>query len=75
METKAVNTELWEYKYMDFAEGHYIRYANEKWMCAVTKENAELIVAAVNACKTINPDNPLNVAKVLPEFINWLLKQ
>jgi len=43
------------------------------------KVNAELIVAAVNACQKVNPDNPLAVAEALPdmyealkEAINWL---
>jgi hypothetical protein len=31
--------------------------------------NAALIVAAVNACFTINPDNPLAVAEALPEIV------
>jgi hypothetical protein len=31
------------------------------------KYNAELIATAVNACKEINPDNPLNVAKVVED--------
>jgi len=34
--------------------------------------NASLIVAAVNACFAINPDNPLAVAKALPEIITAL---
>lgn len=38
------------------------------------KDTAELIVAAVNACKDINPDNPLNAAKVLPELFHILLR-
>ncbi len=33
------------------------------------KEYTELRIAAVNACKHINPDNPLAVAKVLPELL------
>ena len=31
--------------------------------------NAALIVAAVNACFAINPDNPLAVAEALPELV------
>jgi hypothetical protein len=38
------------------------------------KENAELIVAAVNACKDINPDNPLKVASHLVEFVEMYKK-
>jgi len=44
------------------------------------KANAELIVAAVNACKEINQDNPLVVAqnikamyKALKDIQDWLL--
>jgi len=31
--------------------------------------NAALIVAAVNACFKVNPDNPLAVAEALPELV------
>lgn len=31
--------------------------------------NAALIVAAVNACFALNPDNPLAVAEALPELV------
>jgi hypothetical protein len=31
-------------------------------------ENAALIVAAVNACFAVSPDNPLAVAEALPEL-------
>jgi len=31
--------------------------------------NAALIVAAVNACFAVNPDNPLAVAEALPELV------
>jgi hypothetical protein len=30
---------------------------------------ADLIATALNACKEINKDNPLNVAKAIPELI------
>jgi len=36
------------------------------------QERTELIVTAVNACKEINPDNPLNVAKLLPKIFEIL---
>ena len=43
---------------------------NEGWtMDAEAQANAALIVAAVNACFKVNPDNPLAVAEVLPELI------
>jgi len=31
--------------------------------------NAALVVAAVNACFKVNPDNPLAVAEALPELV------
>jgi hypothetical protein len=34
--------------------------------------NANLIVAAVNACFAINPENPLAVAEALPELVEAL---
>jgi len=36
------------------------------------KANAALIVAAVNACFAINPDNPLAVAEALPKLVEAL---
>ncbi len=33
-----------------------------------TEANAHLIVAAVNACKKINPENPMAAAEALPKF-------
>ena len=36
--------------------------------------NAALIVAAVNACFKVNPDNPLAVAEALPDLVNALLR-
>ena len=42
--------------------------SDEKEICA----NAALIVAAVNACFAINPDNPMAVAEALPEIVSAL---
>jgi len=39
---------------------------------ATLKPNAELIVTAVNACKRLNPDNPLVVAESIGEMCNLL---
>jgi len=36
------------------------------------KANADLIVAAVNACIKLNPDNPMAVAEALPELYEVL---
>ena len=36
------------------------------------KVNAELIIAAVNACQKVNPDNPLAVAEALPDMYKAL---
>jgi len=36
------------------------------------KANAQLIVAACNACQAINPDNPIMVAHNIPELIDAL---
>ena len=36
------------------------------------KVNAELIIAAVNACQKVNPDNPLAVAEALPDMYEAL---
>ena len=38
----------------------------------VKQANAGLIVAAVNACFAINPENPTAVAEALPELVNEL---
>ncbi len=44
------------------------------WWGSIVPEKAEsnavLIIAAVNACFAINPDNPLAVAKALPELVD-----
>jgi hypothetical protein len=34
---------------------------------------ADLIATALNACKEINKDNPLNVAKAIPELFKALI--
>jgi len=34
------------------------------------RKKAEFIVAAVNACKKINPDNPIAVAEILPDLLD-----
>src|SRR4030095_4285339 len=71
METKTVNTELWDMFFA--ADGkYYITTSANDAAEAYTKETAELIVTAVNACKAINPDNPLAVAKILPELVEAL---
>jgi len=38
------------------------------------KGHAELIKEATNACKEINKDNPLNVAKAIPEMFKALIR-
>lgn len=60
------------------AQGHGL-YKNEDIIGVITapleakmaegKANARLIVAAVNACFTINPSNPLAVAEAMPELV------
>lgn len=72
MGTKTVNTEKWEYYYMAFDEGHYIKIGDRAYIHALNEETAKLIVAAVNACKAINQDNPINAAKAYPDVINAL---
>lgn len=49
---------------------------DEEINASEAKANAELIVTAVNACKEINPDNPVKVAELLPEIIrNYISRQ
>ena len=43
------------------------RGATGPW--ADVEANARLIIAAVNACFAVNPDNPLAVAEALPELV------
>ncbi len=68
METKTVNTELWS-KVSDTTIG------GGGLIIAKTDgtETSDLIIAAVNACKDINPGNPLAAAKVIAELIEVLV--
>jgi hypothetical protein len=81
MKTETVNNiKDWVYSphYKDDAQGHIFSNHADKMICNIQgvaaetqgnlNKNAELIVTAVNACKEINPDNPLNVAKAIPEL-------
>jgi hypothetical protein len=66
--------------------GETIRIADNRTLCYVNPfgdedegipseedvNKAKLIVAAVNACKEINTDNPIAVANELPDLIHFL---
>lgn len=76
MEIKTVNNELWKIeKSAQFSNRSSIMIDDAERIMVIEhyRDNVKereyyenLIVTAVNACKTINPDNPLNAAKMLP---------
>lgn len=76
MKTDTVNTK-WNlreksydtYSFYSVATGHGLLKLGTR---EIDKQDAELILTAVNACKDINPDNPLKVAIGLPKLFKVL---
>ncbi len=52
--------------------GGYVLTQKETLTLAENKANAHLIVAAVNACTSVNPDNPLAVAESIKDMYEAL---
>jgi len=67
--TNNVLIDKWEVLFAQ-DEMYYITTSGNDAAFAYDKKSADLIVTAVNACKAINPDNPLNAALHLVELID-----
>lgn len=70
----------WEVEENNYIKPYHYRLENENniYAAVYSKDNANLIVTAVNQCIELNPDNPQAVAEQIGEafgLLNKILKQ
>lgn len=53
---------------IDTGDNYFIDCGNE----SNSEDNADLIIAVVNACMKVNPDNPIAAAEALPDMLTVL---